>query len=141
MIEVIAARLLDQVQPPFRLIGTAAEYVAVDLERSPPRAYPALYVVPLREDAQPSPRVGSTRDRVTLHFAAVTIVQNVAGERGGNAVLDIAQPRQAIRSAINGWLPAGAQHPIRYAGGELLDFVAGRLAWQDVWSFTFNTSD
>jgi len=141
VIEIVDDRLRGLVPAPFKVYGSAADYASVDLEKSPPRAYPACYLIVLREDAQPLPRVGSMRDQVTLHFATVTIVQNVAGERGGAAVFDTATPRGAIRTAINGWLPSGAKHPVRYAGGELLDFVAGRLAWADAWAFTFNTSD
>ncbi|MGQ3072573.1 MAG: phage tail terminator protein [Ferrovibrionaceae bacterium] len=135
MIELVIARLqaVNQAERCFRIVAGAAEFAEVAGDR-PPAAVPACYVVPLAEDVVNIDHPGWSEDLVTIQFATVLVVQEKSDARGGAATLAVAAPRAMVRKALSGFAPAGADEVIRYAGGRLMAFDAGRLWWQDNWA-------
>jgi len=134
MIAAIAARLTDRASPPLRLVESLAELDA--LEGKVPKAMPAAYVVPIREQAAPGVTTGRVRQRVTIWFGIVLITRNVSDlGRGGAAVADLAASRKATLDALMGWgeVAGVTSSPIQYRDGLLLDAANGLVAWQDTY--------
>ncbi len=135
MIEHVIAQLqtVNQADRCFAIVAGAAEFAEVAGDR-PPANMPACYVVPLAEDVVNIDHPGWSEDLVTVQFATVLVVQEKSDPRGGASVLAVKAPRAMVRKALSGFVPAGADEVIRYAGGRLMAFEGGRLWWQDNWA-------
>lgn len=137
MIELAIDRLrqVNQADRIFAVVAGAAEFAEISGDK-PPISLPGCYAIPLGEEVVNADHPGWSEDIVTVQFATVCIVQEKSDPRGGASVLAIKAPRAMVRKALSGWMPAGADDVIRYAGGRLMAFEAGRLWWQDNWAVT-----
>lgn len=121
------ARLQAQC-PGFKFVGGV-----LDLDDSTLQAvqYPAAFVVPLSETAEPSGMLGRHQQRLTQNWAVVLALRSIrTATRDNTDELDTL--RQSVRSAIAGWCPDNAtQSPANFTGGQLIDASGSALLWQD----------
>lgn len=129
----VVERLKAETGSTFRVVGRAAELNAA-LEAGVP-ATPAVYVIPLAEQAGDEFLLGVTAQRIQARFGVLLLVRNAADGTRGSATLDDLEPlRGAVRSALHGWAPGGAgSEPCLFESGELLSFEPGALSWLDTW--------
>lgn len=140
MLADVEARLWDLLgshvadgEPVLKEVSGAAAFTLIDT-LPPLHLMPAAYVLPLQEvpvrrEADALPQIVEVTIGIVLAVAA-----EHADPTGAGAVLRIAPVRRAIRQALMGWTPPGAESALAFAGGDLLGVEQGGLWWQD--SFT-----
>ena len=97
-----------------------------DLDNKLSNRLPVLFVLMLKEQAQPDIRgSGPLLQSVRLTLGVVTIVRSVNGTEP-----DLLPMRQQIRQRLFGWQPAGFE-ALALAGGQLLNVISGQVAWID----------
>lgn len=118
---------------PLREVAGVGELAA--LKALPPaHLLPAAYVLPLAEAADPAAgdAPGSVGQIVTVRFGIVlAVAASRPDPQGGAAVAEIDPVRRAIRAALLGWCPPGADSPISYVAGDLLSVEPSGIWWQD----------
>jgi len=121
----IVARIRDQ--------APAVRHVAHGLAAAEaPPAYPAVYVYPLSESADPAPTVGPIRQRVVLRIATEIIVSSARGAGRGEGAVEAAETaRAAVIAALTGWQPSWAEEPLQHRQGRLVTLEAGWASWRD----------
>jgi len=125
----VVARLAEAGLP--RVLGVL-EYSA--LENAPPQL-PALFVVPVNDEATPNRMAGIIDQRVTLNFQVIIVIQATAA-RVSRPSEDLDVLVELVRAELLGWMIPGAAMPTEYAGGRLLS-AGGREA---VWGSRFRTA-
>lgn len=138
MIAAAIARLRDQLlagqanpDAPFRLVDGAMELEA--LTDRPPAQSPALYVLPLSEQAGDNNRATAVSQRVAIVFGTVIVLRR-HGDAAGAAKLDEIQPlRLALRDALLGWAPDQHHDVVTFHSGRLADMGNGAVWWLDAW--------
>lgn len=131
----IAARIEERLaerlaSPPAVRVQGAADFAALGAKRRPAPGS-AVYVLALEERSQVERALGSARAMVDAAFAAVVCHANRRDALGGAAVEDLAGLRERVRGALLGWTPAGAELPLAFRAGRLLDAGEGQVWWQD----------
>lgn len=132
MLGDIAARLKAMV-PALRDVKGIADYAA--LTGTPPaHLLPAAYVVLLDETAQPSATSPYVMQLVTVRMGIMLVVQGAqADATGGAAAQSLSGLRAAVRQALLGWRPAGAEGGLEYVSGDLMELAGGCLFWADTY--------
>ncbi len=91
------------------------------------------FVVPLADRAVANQLDNEIQQTVTESFAIVAALRNdnAARQKLGRGAINLKNTvRDQLFKAILGWLPSGAENPIEYAGGRLLDFNRAWFWWQ-----------
>lgn len=130
IIERLAARV-----PALKLAGGAASF-----ERSAPAltTMPAAFVLPARETASANPFAAQlVQQEVTAEFVVLIAVRNLADDEGAAALEALAPVREAVLTALLGWVPDDAEAGCEYVAGDLLQFANGVIWWQDTYSTNF----
>lgn len=123
MLDQIADRLVGKAG--LRTVGGAIGLAAI--ETAP--ATPAAYVFPIGDDAGPN-RAGTGHSQpVTTTVGVLLILRAVGNAQGGRARDVVTVMRDAINRELAGWQPEGADAPIDYAGGVLVDVRPGEIWW------------
>ena len=95
-------------------------------------ATPGAFVVPLSDlPAQDEAFTGQTLQRVLSKYSVVLVVDNKRDSTGGAASDELEQLRQAVRTALLGWMPPGFEAPLTAGPGNLIDLDNGRVWWGD----------
>ncbi len=113
----------------FRLVAGAAAFSA--LSGQPP-ATPAAYVLIEEEQSAENERItGPVMQRTEADIAVIIVTRNVADNTGAAAAEDVETLKAAVRAALIGFVPAGAQggDPLTHISGNLLKAKSGNV-WQ-----------
>lgn len=119
--------------PAFRSVGGAAEY---DVAADGLTAAPAAYIIEESSRAQPNQLLGIVRQDVDVTFGIFLAVRNVKDAAGVNGLADLQTLRDAVWSALAGFIPPGAFRPVEYTGGQLMDFQPGLIWWRESYTTT-----
>ena len=117
------------------LVGGAADFgKAIESLQK----YPAAFVLPAREDAEPNEMMSQlVQQLVTSEFAVVVAVRNLS-DRDGRAAIESLEPvRHAVRDALLNWQPTIDEEEAEgceFRRGEIVRFEASFLWWQDTYS-------
>ena len=96
---------------------------------------PAAFVVPTREISGDNERAtGGVLQRTEIDFTVVIITDNRSDHRGGAAAADIDPLKAAVRKALIGWVPVGAEDLVTHVGGELSKSRGGSVWWEDTFA-------
>lgn len=115
--------------PALRQVGGAAEFSA--LPETGPQAVPAAFVVPLEERAGHNTLDTGISQRVDTRFGVILAVRNLRDGVGAAANDDLETLRRAIKDALLGWRPTGADDVCTFGGGRVLQLANQVLWWQD----------
>ena len=115
--------------PALRQVGGAAEFSA--LPEAGPQAVPAAFVVPLEERAGHNALDTGISQRVDTRFGVILAVRNLRDGVGAAANDDLETLRRAVKDALLGWQPAGADDVCTFGGGRVLQLANQVLWWQD----------
>ena len=132
MIDAVITRLVAQVAA-FKLVGEAADFQAA--AETNPTAGPAAFVFMANETGIDTSQTGRARQRGDVNFSVVYAVKNVTNAKGKGNAGSLSALKDATRSALIGWSPAGTIAPIAFTAGNQLAF---RQNWQ-WWADTFKT--
>lgn len=132
-----ATAIVDQVQSRLRaldpavfaIVAGAAELAKID--KGTPAAMPAAYVVELEEAYGDNERAtGGVLQRCELDFAVVIVARNISDMRGEAATQGLRPVREAVRTALTGWQPEGADDLVLPISGRLVASREGAAWWE-----------
>lgn len=125
------APLIDRLRlqcPGFKFVGGA-----MDLSESTLQAvvFPAAFVIPLAESAQPNQMLGTHDQQVSQTWGVVLCLKNIR-TAARDQTPELQALRMSVRNALTGWTPEPqTQEPFDFASGQLIDTEGGSLLWQD----------
>lgn len=90
---------------------------------------PAAYVYPYRDTSGEDYESVSTRQVVVATMAVLIVVRATGTDEQRFSTLK--STRDAIRTALKGWIPDGAFDDIRFIGGQSEEIVDQDLVWED----------
>lgn len=123
----LIARLQSQCTG-FKFIGGA-----FDLNESALQAvvFPAAFVIPLAETAEPSELIGRHSQTFTQSWGVVICLKAIRTS-AKDQTPELEPLRTSVRDALTGWTPSpDTQAPFDFASGQLIDAQGGSLLWQD----------
>lgn len=115
--------------PWFRQVGGAAEYARIRPEALP---LPAAWIV---RAADRSKHAGERAEDVTLAFDVVIAIANARTMDGLDVDDLLLQYREAVKTRLLGWEIAQDVRPLKFAGGQVLEYTDGDLYWRDRYEF------
>jgi hypothetical protein len=122
----------------FNRVGLLADLV--DLRTLAKEQSPAVYLLPLADDADEPRRAAGAMDQAVLCAVGAVLVINaqLAGaERQAVTADRLREARLALRGQLFGWRPPQAEAALAFGGGELLPApTPHELRWQDVYTTT-----
>lgn len=118
-----------------RRVGASAD---LDAAMAGLVATPTAFVVPLAESAESDGLLSSVDQRITQNFSVIHVLNNRRDAGGAAALHDLHAFRQALRTALVGWVPDATNgEPVLYTGGRLLRLDGdGQLWWGDEFQLT-----
>jgi hypothetical protein len=122
----IVTRLIDQC-PAF------SGRVLSALSGAIPTAFPAAYVMPMAERAEPNIMLANAHyQQVSIRFGVEIMVKHAGqANSGGPAHSDLEDLRDAVIAALIGWVPEVGARAIEYSSGQLVQFEAGLAVWRE----------
>lgn len=100
-----------------------------------PSQYPAAYVFPLSERADPNALLGAHDQRVRVDIAVEIMVRHAAeAASGGPAAEQLEDVRDEVRAALAGFVPETGARPLDHVEGRAMSFDAGLVTWRDTWA-------
>ena len=115
--------------PWFRQVGGAAEFAQIRPEALP---LPAAWIV---RAADKSEHAGERAENVTLAFDVVIAIENVRRHADGDTDDILLAYRQAVKALLLGWEIEPDVRPLKFSGGQVLEYTDGDLYWRDRYSF------
>lgn len=115
--------------PWFRQVGGAAEYARIRPEALP---LPAAWIV---RAADRSKHAGERAEDVTLAFDVVIAIANARTMDGLDVDDLLLQYREAVKTRLLGWEIAQDVRPLKFSGGQVLEYTNGDLYWRDRYEF------
>ena len=128
LIPPVIDRLKAEVPALYGQIFGAVEMAELIAKNALPQRLPAVFVLPLSEDAENNAiSTGLVRQPVTESFAAVLLQRRGNDVTGARAHDDLFAIKGAILAALIGWRPQGIADPILYRRAQLLGLQAGAV--------------
>ena len=113
----------------FRQIEGAAEYAQRGIANVP---LPACWLIRSNDTVQ---HAGERAEDVELHFEAVIAITNVRGHQPGEMDDQLLRYRKAVKNILLGYQLQDTSLPIRFNGGQVIEYTDGDLYWRDRYSF------
>lgn len=113
----------------FRKVGGAAEFAQIRIENLP---LPAAWIVRAADRVS---HAGERAEDVTLAFDVVIAIENVRSHTQGDTDDELLKYRKAVCALLLGWEISPDVKPIKFAGGQVLEYTAGDLYWRDRYQF------
>ena len=113
----------------FRKVDGAAEFAQIRPDALP---LPMAWVV---RAAEREDDVGERASDLGLVFDVVIAIENVRSHYPGEMDEILLQYRQAVRKRLQGWRIEADVKPIKFKGGQVLEYTDGDLYWRDRYSF------
>lgn len=131
----VIARLKAQASPPLAAVLGVMDLAAVAKGARPQPV--TAYVFVAAERADPDERgYAGVLQRVTTEVSVIVAARNVAGTgaaQGFAGLADLEAAKAAVKAALIGWQPDGADDLITYAGGDLLEAIDGHATYELRW--------
>jgi len=139
VIQSVIARLEAAASPPLARVLGVMDLAAVAKGARPTVA--TAYVYMGGEEANPDQRRfgGGPLQTITHEIVVVLVVRNVAGTgaaKGAAAGADLELCKGAIKAAMHGFVPTGAEQGPNYAGGDLIEAIDGAATYELRWITT-----
>jgi len=136
MLAEIETRLQEQASDTFRLIDGAVSFAA--LKGAPPRErLPAVYVIPIADDAGRNTVVTAVRQVASSTVGLVYAIGNLRDPRGQAAAQQLETLFDAGRGALVGWKPAEGYGAFTFQRGRAVAFRDSVVWWQDEFKAEF----
>ncbi|BCB28431.1 hypothetical protein SKTS_33170 [Sulfurimicrobium lacus] len=113
----------------FRQVAGAAEFARIRPEALP---LPACWIVRAADKVQ---HAGERAENVTLAFDVVIAIENVRSHAQGETDDTLLKYRQAVKALLLGWEIEADIKPIKFGGGQVLEYTDGDLYWRDRYGF------
>lgn len=113
----------------FREVGGAAKFAQIRPDALP---LPAAWVV---RAADKVAHAGERAERVSLAFDVVIAIENERSHSKGDTDDALLHYRLAVKKMLLGWQISPNVKPIKFAGGQVLEYTDGDLYWRDRYEF------
>lgn len=113
----------------FRQVAGAAEFARIRPEALP---LPAAWVVRAADKVQ---HAGERAENVTLAFDVVIAIENARTHAQGETDDTLLKYRLAVKYLLLGWEIAPDMRPLKFTGGQVLEYTDGDLYWRDRYEF------
>ncbi|AST87990.1 hypothetical protein CIG66_25335 (plasmid) [Ralstonia pseudosolanacearum] len=113
----------------FRQVAGAAEFAQVRPEALP---LPAAWIVRAADKVQ---HAGERAENVTLAFDVVIAIENRRTHKQGDTDDELLKYRVAVKALLLGWQLQPGVRPIKFVGGQVLEYTDGDLYWRDRYEF------
>lgn len=113
----------------FRQVGGAAEFARIRPEALP---LPAAWVVRAADRVR---HAGERAEDMALAFDVVIAIENVREHYQGETDDVLLKYRQAVKTLLLGWEIEPDVRPIKFSGGQVLEYTDGDLYWRDRYGF------
>lgn len=113
----------------FRQVAGAAEFARLRPEALP---LPAAWIVRAADRVQ---HAGERVENVTLTFDVVIAIENVRTHAQGDTDEVLLKYRQAVKALLLGWEIEPDVRPLKFGGGQVLEYTDGDLYWRDRYEF------
>lgn len=114
----------------FRQVAGAAEFARLRPESLP---LPAAWIVRAADKVQ---HAGERTENVTLSFDVVIAIENARTHAQGETDDVLLKYRRAVKALLLGWEMAPDVRPLKFDGGQVLEYTDGDLYWRDRYSFS-----
>lgn len=113
----------------FRQVAGAAEFARIRPEALP---LPACWIVRAADKVR---HAGERAENVTLAFDVVIAIENARTHAQGETDDVLLKYRQAVKALLLGWEIEPDVRPLKFAGGQVLEYTDGDLYWRDRYDF------
>lgn len=113
----------------FRQVAGAAEYARLRPEALP---LPAAWIVRAADQVK---HAGERAEDCTFAFDVVIAIENVRTHVPGETDDVLLLYRRAVKERLLGWEIEPDVKPIKFMGGQVLEYTDGDLYWRDRYSF------
>lgn len=113
----------------FRQVAGAAEFAQVRPEALP---LPACWVIRAADKVR---HAGERAENVTLGFDVVIAIENARSHNPGDTDDVLLQYRLAVKTMLLGWELETDVRPIKFNGGQVLEYTDGDIYWRDRYQF------
>lgn len=113
----------------FRQVAGAAEFARVRPEALP---LPAAWVVRAADKVR---HAGERAEDVTLAFDVVIAIENARTHAQGETDDVLLKYRVAVKNLLLGWEIAPGTRPLKFVGGQVLEYTDGDMYWRDRYDF------
>lgn len=129
LIKHLAPKPADFAHLWFRQIGGAAEFAQIRPESLP---LPAAWVV---RAADKVTHAGERAEDVGLGFDVVIAIENARSHRPGETDDILLEYRLAVKALLLGWELKPDVKPIKFGGGQVLEYTDADIYWRDRYEF------
>jgi len=113
----------------FRQVAGAAEFAQIRPESLP---LPACWVVRAADKVE---HAGERAEDVELGFDVVIAIENARSHRPGETDDILLEYRQAVKALLLGWQFEPDVKPIKFGGGQVLEYTDADIYWRDRYTF------
>lgn len=113
----------------FRQVAGAAEFAQIRPEALP---LPAAWVVRAADKVQ---HAGERAEDVALAFDVVIAIENARTHEPGDTDDELLKYRLAVKALLLGWEIEPDVRPLKFSGGQVLEYTDGDLYWRDRYDF------
>lgn len=114
----------------FRQVAGAAEYARLNREALP---LPAAWVVRAGDKVR---HAGIGLEDTDFVFDVVIAIENARTHTQGDTDDELLKYRRAVKSLLLGWEIEPDVRPIKWDGGQILEYTDGDIYWRDRYEFT-----
>lgn len=114
----------------FRQVGGASEFAQITVDDLP---LPACWIVRAADHVQ---HAGERAEDVRLTFDVVIAIENTRTERAAETDDELIEYRKAVKDLLLGWEIECDVKPIKFAGGQVLEYTNADIYWRDRYEFS-----
>lgn len=113
----------------FRQVAGAAEFARLRADALP---LPACWIVRAGDRVR---HAGERAEDVTLGFDVVIAIENARSHSAGDTDDELLRYRRAVKDVLLGWEIEPGVHPLKFDGGQVIEYTDGDLFWRDRYQF------
>ena len=129
LIALLEAKPADFDRLWFRQVGDGGTYAKIRVDALPK---PAAWIVRAADRVQ---HAGEHAENVTFGFDVVIAIENAREHYPGETNDVLLAYRQAVKNLLLGWEIEPDVRPMKFAGGQILEYAEADIYWRDRYVF------
>lgn len=129
IINLLSPKPAEFNRPWFRQVGSGGSFAQIRAEDLP---LPAAWIV---RAADKSTHAGERTEDVSLGFDVVIAIDNAREHYAGESDDILTEYRKAVKTLLLGYEIDADLKPLKFAGGQVLEYTASDIYWRDRYGF------
>lgn len=129
LIELLSSKPDGFAHPWFRQVGDGGNFAKVRADALP---LPAAWLV---RAAEKSDHIGERAENLTLGIDVIIAIENAREHYPGETDDILLQYRLAIKTKLLGWQIETNVRPMKFGGGQIIEYTEGDIYWRDRYLF------